>query len=97
VTPLRPHQRLKAARKRAKLRQIDVADQTGINRSRYTNLENGRLAISAETAAKIAAVVPGVRAHEIETPREISRAEIAAFRKDAARLLAWADDLRSRL
>jgi transcriptional regulator with XRE-family HTH domain len=97
VTGLRPHIRLRAAREAAGLTQKALADQAGIDRSRYNGLEKGRLPISADTAAQIVAVLNEVDPAEITTPREISLEEIDAFRKEWARLDAWAEDLRNRI
>lgn len=46
--------RIKAARKRAKFMQADLAQRVGINQGTLSKIERGRLAISAEHAAAIA-------------------------------------------
>ena len=46
--------RIKTIRKQRKLTQIEVANEAGISRSYYADVENGRYAASLETMSKIA-------------------------------------------
>jgi transcriptional regulator with XRE-family HTH domain len=86
--------RLREARRRAGLKQEELADRAGLPRTNLPGWERGTRGISQETAEKLAAQLPGLEAADLV--EILSPSFLAMFREVAARLERIEADLKGR-